>query len=109
MDGTPARRVQERPLALNSNNLEKSRAAPSIRLLEETYGARPITLYSCSSGAIPRYRVTSAYSRPIESCSDTVAILESTPPAPMLTVADRRSPEPSHVSTRTFSSGQGAV
>ena len=62
-----------------------------------------MTLYSCSSGHIPSHRVTSAYSRPIESCSLTWASRVSFPFSPVLTVADNRSPEPSQVSTRTFS------
>ena len=62
-----------------------------------------MTLYSCSIGHMPSHRVTSAYSRPIESCSLTWAIRVSLPLSPMLTVADSRSPEPSQVNTRTLS------
>ena len=62
-----------------------------------------MTLYSCSSGHMPSHRVTSAYSRPIESRSLTSAIRVSVPFSPRLTVADNRSPEPSQVRTRTLS------
>ena len=62
-----------------------------------------MTLYSCSSGTIPIHRVTRAYRRPIESCSLTWANLVIAPFCPSLTVADSRSPDPSQVSTSTFS------
>ena len=51
---------------------------------------------------MPRCRVTIAYKRPIESCSDISAMRWF----PMLTVADSRSPEPSQVNTSGRSQGQ---
>ena len=48
-----------------------------------------MTLYSCSSGHIPSHRVTSAYKRPIESCSLTWASRVIRPSSPTLTVADK--------------------
>jgi hypothetical protein len=45
----------------------------------------------------------------MESCSLTSAMRVRRPPSPMLTVADKRSPEPSQVSTSVRPSFQGQV
>src|SRR4029453_2812165 len=75
----------------------------SVSLARSAYGARPISLYSCSMGTMPERKVTLPYSAPIEWLSSTAAMRDSVPLFPIFTVAQRRSPAPSQVSTRTRS------